>query len=380
MSDRARRIEAELEELARELARQGFGARDWAEGLELRVSLEPEAGGGFRYSGPGLDERLQRALREAAAASSPWRSGRLYCHRCETSGCPHGVPGRPTEVFAGYGQTGLPLWEDFAQVLLADGHEGVEHLYDDGRRLVAHFEEGEALKSRQLAAFGRSSKTYDVLAQATAGWFRLQAPGERLALSFQAVEHRGPRGGLRLDLNVIGRAPDGREPDALLAEAFDERHHAAVRSARSSLRGVQQQLRATDADHTPAAHDAILARVPGILRKLARNLTATDRRRERRTGHAEHRRRQSRPVPSALREAQRAQPERVLFDEHEGTLIVRGKRGRVHVFAPDGRLVTSLSLEPDAVDRRVRRGRWRPATDEERADFRRSLDRVARSG
>ena len=59
---------------------------------------------------------------------------------------------------------------------------------------------------------------------------------------------------------------------------------------------------------------------------------------------------------------------------------MRGKRGRVHVFAPDGRHVTSLSLEPDAVDRRVRRGRWRPASDEERADFRRSLDRVARSG
>lgn len=365
MKDRARRIEAELQALAAELARKRFGARDWAGSLEVPLTLEPDGPGHWRVTGEGLLGALERALRESAAVASPYRSGRVYCFRCETAGCVHAAPGRPNEIFAGYGQTGLPLWEDFAQALLADGHEGVEHLYEGGRKLVARFEEGESLKSRQLAAFGKGSKTHDVLGQVGAGWFHVNGRDERLALSLLAVEHRGPHGEVRLDLNIVGQPTAHGDLAHVLGGILDERHASAIRGARSALMGLQGRLRSTDARSDPGVRDEILGRVPGVLRKLERNLGATERRRERRTGHAEHRRKQQRPVQSALREALKARPETTLVDQHEGTLVVLGKRNRVHVFSPEGKHVTSLSLEPDAVDRRIRRERWRPATLEE---------------
>jgi hypothetical protein len=363
--DRARRIEAELQALAAELARKRFGARDWAGDLELPLTLEPDGQGEWRVAGGGLLDTLDHALRESAAVASPYRSGRVYCFRCETAGCGHAAPDAPNEVFAGYGQTGLPLWEDFAQALLADGHDGVEHLYEGGRRLVARFEDGEALKSRQLAAFGKDSKTHDVLGQVAAGWFHVNGRDERLALSLLAVEHRGPQGEVQLDLNIVGRPTAHGDLAHVLGGILDERHASAIRGARSALKGLQERLRSKPARKQPAVRDEILGRVPFLLRKLERNLGATERRRVRRTGHAEERRKQQRPVQSALREALKARPETTLVDEHEGTLVVLGKRNRVHVFSPEGRHVTSLSLEPDAVDRRIRRERWRPATQEE---------------
>ena len=51
-----------------------------------------------------------------------------------------------------------------------------------------------------------------------------------------------------------------------------------------------------------------------------------------------------------------------------------GRRNRVHVFAPDGRLVTSLSMEAAAVRKRVRQERWRSATPEEFKELRRVLE------
>jgi len=365
VKDRARRIEAELQALAAELARKRFGARDWAGSLDLPLTLEPDGPGGWRVTGDGLLEALGHALRESAAIASPYRSGRIYCFRCETAACVHAAPDCPNEVFVGYGQTGFPLWEDFAQALLADGHPGVEQLYEGGRKLVARFEEGATLKARQLPAFGKDSKTHDVLAQVSAGWFHANGREDRLALTLLAVEHRGPDGELRLDLNIVGQPTAEGDVATVLGGILDERHASAIRGARSALHGLQTRLLADDARRDPKVRDEVLGRVPAVLRKLERVLGATERRRERRTGHAEERRKQQRPVQSALREALKARPETTLVDQHEGTLVVLGKRGRVHVFSPDGRHVTSLSLEPDAVDRRIRRERWRPATPEE---------------
>ncbi len=380
MKDRARRIEAELQALAAELARKRFGARDWAGSLELPLTLDPDGPGGWRVAGDGLLSALEHALRESAAVASPYRSGRIYCFRCDSAACAHAAPASSNEVFVGYGQTGLPLWEDFAQALLADGHPGVEQLYEGGRKLVARFEEGSTLKDRQLPAFGQSSKTHDVLCQVSAGWFASNGRQERLALTLLAVEHRGPHGEVRLDLNIVGRPTAHGDVATVLGGILDERHAAAIRGARSALHGLQTRLLADDARQDPKVRDEVLGRVPAVLRKLERVLGATERRRERRTNHVEERRKQQRPVQSARREALKARPETTLVDQHEGTLVVLGKRGRVHVFSPEGRHVTSLSLEPDAVDRRIRRERWRPATLEEAEALQASLRETSGEG
>jgi hypothetical protein len=43
-------------------------------------------------------------------------------------------------------------------------------------------------------------------------------------------------------------------------------------------------------------------------------------------------------------------------------MIVLGPRGRAHAFTPEGKHVTSLILDRDALSRRLARRRWRPAT------------------
>jgi len=52
---------------------------------------------------------------------------------------------------------------------------------------------------------------------------------------------------------------------------------------------------------------------------------------------------------------------------------VLGPRGRAHVFSPDGRHVTSLSLGPAEAERKGGRSRWRPLTGPEAAAFRKAI-------
>lgn len=381
MDERADTIERELAALVAEVGRRRYGKRAWTGSVHVALELDADAAGEWRLTGPGVLEVVEGALREAAARESTFQPSRMYCHRCETPSCAHAVPSRPTEVFAGVGPTGMPEWADLGQVLLACRHGDVDALYERPPRLLTLVEAGRDLKARQLAAFGRRSKSYDVLQQVVAGYYRLRRPGaargeeERVALSCQAVEHRGPAGEVRLDLNVLGRAPGGADAVPLLLENLGERLAAPLRNARDGLHELQEQLKDPGLARDRKGRSRVLGRVPAIMRKLARDLTSGARRRERRTGHAEHRRRQSRPVQSAVRESLKSTPERTYVDEREGTLVVRGRRNRVHVFTRDGRLVTSLTMEDAAVERRVRQERWRPASREEVAGLRRVLAR-----
>ncbi|MEM7244705.1 MAG: hypothetical protein AAF533_05145 [Acidobacteriota bacterium] len=380
---RARELENELAALVEEVARRRFGERTWAGSINLPLELDPDSAGRWHLSGPGLLAALEQALGEAEALTSPLQPSRVFCHRCETAGCSHAIPERPTEVFAGYSQTGLPAWAELGQVLLEAGHEDIDQLYE--RRLLTHVLAGRELKEVQLAAFGRRSKSYDVLQQVVAGYYRLRVrspeyrcnrhrdPDDRVALSLQAVEHRGPKGETRIDLNVIGRTSDGDDAVPQLVEALGDRVTAPLRNARESLHQLQVRLKDDAVGKDPEQRSQVLGRVPGIMRKLARDLVSGGRRRERRTAHAEQRRRQSRPVQPAVRESLRSTPERTLVDEREGTMVVLGRRNRVHVFAPDGRLVTSLAMEPHAVQRRLRQERWRRATPEEAAELKQLL-------
>ena len=104
-----------------------------------------------------------------------------------------------------------------------------------------------------------------------------------------------------------------------------------------------------------------------ILQRLARGLEQGSRQEARRTRHAEARREERRPVHKALDDAAAAQAGDLLFDERRRTFVVRGRHGRAHVFAPDGKHVTSLVLPADGAAARVRTGRWRPMTAEEQA-------------
>ena len=85
----------------------------------------------------------------------------------------------------------------------------------------------------------------------------------------------------------------------------------------------------------------------------------------RRSDHAQQRAGHGRPVGSALQDAQRAGRNDVFVQPADGRLVVRGPRGREHVFEADGQIVTSLNRSDAAHRAKFSRGERMPDTDEE---------------
>lgn len=70
----------------------------------------------------------------------------------------------------------------------------------------------------------------------------------------------------------------------------------------------------------------------------------------------------------AFNDAQKARQSDV-FIQPDGRYVVRGDRGREHIFEPDGELVTSFERSNKAHLQRLRRGERRPATVNEFETF-----------
>jgi hypothetical protein len=368
--------------MAREVFREMFGVRaDLVRSfpLELRVTVEP--GEEWRATAePGLREQVRQAVREMAAQAEAFRHGRVYCHRCESAECAHGVPPRTTSVFGGYAPTGLPRWAEFTQVLLDLRHPGVEQLFESPRpELVATYMEGGPLKVSQLDVFGRQSKAHDILGQVIFGLVRVPCghggEWEKAAFTLQAVESRRFDGSPRLDLNVLGRLGSGSPAVDSLSGPYQGRLLDAIREARRRIQHVAPSGGADRGSAGGGLPSMVSERVGGILRDTARRLERIGRQTGRRTVHAERRREANRPTSSAWADVGAAPPERILWDERKKTVVIVGPRHRVHVFSLDGRHITSLLLDGEAVEARVRRNRWRPLEGDAAALFRAAVSR-----
>jgi len=322
---------------------------------------------------PPLAVQLGRAVREAAARRAALRPGRVWCYRCESAACAHAAPPAPDRVFGGWTATGLPRWPLLSELLLEMRSPEVAALFRErGRGTAAAFVAPEALTGSQLEAFGRGSKTYAVLGQTVAGLFPLRPAedgGEAVptAITLQAVETRDARGRPRLDLNVLGELPGGEPALESFAGPLLLRVLNVVSVTRRRLRHLGPGPAGASADPARAA------RAGSILREAARALARLDRQGAGRTRHAAERTLERRPTAKAREDALAAGPEALLRDGRRGTIVVLGPAQRVHVFAPDGRLVTSLALDAEAVRRRMRRERWERLEAAEAAAFRRCV-------
>lgn len=374
-----RRTRAALEAmrvLLRDAYLRRFGAPPSGAGpfdLTLSVRVDPSANWAVELS-PPLEDQVGPRFDELQARLDIYRPGRVYSFRAETSEAAECSPPEPDAVFAGYDATGRPEWLAFHQALLDGGFDGVDRLYGTPPRVVARVQYGRDLRERQLASFGRSSRTYALLGQVVAGYFPLPAPGRReplrAALTAQVVECRDAAGRFRLCLNLLGCDPSGRTPGERFAEGWEPALDRALRIAARAVAGLERQVIERRSAGDPPGANRALARIPAILRRLADAIERGDGQKQRRTRHAELRRRERRPVPKAVEDLRRAGPERVFMDEKAGTLIVLGARGRSHAFSDAGRHVTSFALRDDAVQHRLRTGRWRPLEPREWQAFR----------
>jgi hypothetical protein len=227
---------------------------------------------------------------------------------------------------------------------------------------------GHDLRGRQLASFGRSSKTYALLGQVVAGYLlvpRACADADdtrRLAMTFQVVETRAPDGDLCLKLNTLAGLANGGDVEELLLSEWEPWVYRARELAARALETVERQARAARASQQTDRLQTALRRVPSILRRLAEYLERGYRQGRRRTRHVEDRRQEHRPVHKALDDAREAAPEAIYYDERSAAFVICGPQGRAHVFNAEGRHVTSFTLKPDSVAFRVRTRRWHPVT------------------
>lgn len=312
---------------------------------------------------PALDEQLRDQLAASHGRVGVYREGAVYCYRCESTTCTHAEPPTPRSVFAGYDAVGLPEWRELAQWLLARNDPRTADLFAPPGRPLAATAGGQELRRRQLPEFGRSSRAYAILGQVVAGYFHCfgdEDPADRFALTFQVVDTPGPAGRRELRLNILGRLPKNTPLEEWLAH---DRGAAVARARDVARRALAQIAIEVSAIRPPAPHRLrqAFSRIPAVLRRLADSIERGERQRDRRTRHAERRRQQChRPVHKALEDAAAVDSSAWYRDERAGTIVVCGPQGRAHVFAEDGRHVTSFVLPRGGADFRIRTARWSP--------------------
>ncbi len=365
----AERVQAAVELLAQELrarlashpAGHLLHGRGGALELSLRLPLSPRDGD-LERAGRAATAELENELAAILSRQATFRPGRVFCLRCGTAACEHAAPATCREVFTGYGPSGLPRFQDFPAWLLAHADAVVDRLYEDPALFVSRVVGEATLTADLLPAFRDQATDFRLHGEVVAGWYRgsdRDGLPASLAVSFQVVSTRSPRGQRLYGLNLVAVGPGGEPLEAFCGRLGEVPWAGPVRWAQQVLAQIGEAA-------TGRGRDARERRIEGLLLGLAARLEKDRRAEGRRTKHASQRHRQGdRPTRMAIADLARALPEQLLIDDRRDTVVVLGERGRAHIWSRAGKLVTSVRYSPEAIERRRKEGFWRPARGEE---------------
>ncbi len=313
----------------------------------------------------GADELAGQVFaraREAAADAAEIQYGYAYCYHCLQTNCRHARPPEEGFVFSGYDHSGRPVWTEFFSHLQAANDPRAERLFARPPSVVTLMTGRNELIKDQLPVFGKFAATYRVIGQVCAGYFIVT--GKKHALTFQAVETRGGEifTNLLCDPELEAALTESRSPTAPLL-----RVRQALNKTALSLKTLNIGKARTDRRRD--------SRVWQLMKHLAGSIEQKDRQQKRRSGHAELRAAQSRPVHKARADLTAAAAEDFYADSVHHSIVVVGKNSRAHAYSHEGCHITSLSIGADMIHRRKQRNRYVPLGDSERREF---LARVER--
>jgi hypothetical protein len=256
----------------------------------------------------------------------------------------------------------VPRFLDLGQWLLDRRDPRVDLLYRSPAALLAHRTEGRDLCKNLLPAFRDRDSGYHIHGQVTAGWYDFPSEfgyREPLALTFQVFSTQSPQVGRRLGLNLVGTGPDDQPLENLYDLTGDIPWSEAMRWAQRALTQIEKAMSRRSGQ---LQEEHLEKRLQGLLGGLANRLERERRSRSRKTDHGQKRHRQKgRPTWKALADLSNAKPDQILVDTRRDTFVVLGSNGRAHIFNRSARLVTSIRYSADAIDKRRRRGIWKPA-------------------
>jgi hypothetical protein len=335
--------------------------------LNIRVPLDDERG--LRAAaGAAVDQILGR-VREVREHEQALRPGSVFCYfhgSANAEGC---RPTEPRQVFDGYTSTGRPKFSDFVTMAIERKDPQIERLLAGDDVVLTHVTMGRVLRTQQLAEFGQHSPVYKILGQVDAGLFRVLGREGRCAFSFQLLRGTTLEGRPRLRMHAVSSVDlmDVADPSVLHTLSRFQRHldEEALR-----LSGKQSNGEVDEEEF-----------VLPLLQELAERLRGRHMRESRRTQHAIERSEEGqRPTPKAYPDASEAADDQILYDTEKNTIVVVGPKGRVHVFTPQARHVTSVMMQGSAIHARRQQGRWREAEPDERGEFRIQLRQLVQSG
>ncbi len=335
--------------------------------LQLRVPLD--GGNDIRHAaGTAVEQVLKRvrAVREHEQALSP---GAVYSYFADSSNAEGCRPSEPRHVFDGYTSTGKPSFADFVTLAIERKDADVERMLAGDEIVLTHVSMGRVLRTQQLAEFGGNSPVFKILGQVDAGLFRVLGDAGRCAFSFQLLRGTTLEGRVRLRLHPVGAV----DPMDLADPALMQIMSRFQRKLDTEALRLEGKMKSGEVDE----EEFVLP----LLQDFAKQLASRTRNQGRRTQHGMERSEASqRPTPKAYPDASEANDAAILWDIDQSTVIVLGPKGRVHVFSPVAKHVTSVVMQRSAVDRRRQQGRWRLAEPEERGEFRIQIKQLIASG
>lgn len=337
--------------------------------LELNLRIPLDGGNDVRHAAGTAVEQITQRVREVREHEKALRPGAVYSYFADSSHAEGCRPTEPRQVFDGYTSTGKPIFSDFVTMAIERKDPQIEQLLAGEEIVLTRVTQGRVLRTQQLAEFGGNSPVYKILGQVDAGLFRVLGAAGRCAFSFQLLRGTTLEGRIRLRLHAVGAVDPMDLADPALMQILNRfQRHLDVEALR-----LQGMLQNGEVDEE--------AFVLPMLREFADRLQSRTKSAGRRTQHGLERSEEGqRPTSRAYPDAGEASDDAILWDLDQNTIIVLGGKGRVHVFTPHGKHVTSVMMQGQAIERRQHMGRWRLAEPEERGEFRIQIKRLVASG
>jgi hypothetical protein len=360
-----------LAEMAQSLLRiEGVEPMAMPRYLDLNLRIPMDGGNDVRHAAGTAVEQILKRVREVREHEKALRPGAVYCYFAGSSSAEGTRPIEPRHVFEGYSSTGKPIFTDFVTMAIERKDPAIDRLLAGEELVLTRVSMGRVLRTQQLAEFGGESPIYRILGQVDAGLFKVLSGPGKCAFSFQLLRGSTLEGRVRLRMHAVGAMDlmDLADPAVLqILSRFQRRLDT------EALRLEGQQAQGGEVDEESF--------VRPLLEDFARQLQNRSRNTGRRTQHGlERSETGQRPTSRAYPDAGEASDSDILWDIDQGTVVVLGPKGRVHVFTPDAKHVTSVVMQGDAIGRRRNMGRWRAAEPEERGEFRIQVRRRVAAG
>jgi hypothetical protein len=335
--------------------------------LNLRVPLDE--GNDVRHAAGTAVEQILQRVREVREHEKALRPGAVYSYFAGSSHAEGCRPTEPRQVFDGYSSTGKPVFADFVTMAIERKDPDIDRLLAGDDIVLTRVTMGRVLRTQQLAEFGGNSPVFKILGQVDAGLFKVLSSAGKCAFSFQLLRGSTLEGRVRLRLHPVGAVDPMELADPAVTQILS-RFQRRLDTEALRLQGQAQQGEVDEESF-----------VLPLLNDLARQLQGRARSAGRRTQHGlERSEAGQRPTSRAYPDAGEAPDASILWDLDQNTIVVLGPKGRVHVFTPAGKHVTSVVMQGAAIERRRHMGRWRLAEPEERGEFRIQVKRLVAAG